>query len=610
MMKSISLVLLVSLMLACQGPSQPPPAPTTSTMIREAEPAAAEKVAALADRYWELRMWASPTWASYLGDRRYETEMPHLDPGFESAYRYILMSMAADINTIDTEELAPDDELTLDLLELALERQLGEIEHGFDHFSVDQMSGPQVWLLRLANYHPLHDEAGQTAYLKRLQSYPRVIRGHILMLRQGLEAGKTAPKLLVERVLDQLRGLTRTPIAEHPLLRFELAGEESSTESGEEESNEDEEGKAFREDVRRIIESQVRPAFESYLTFLQREYLPQARESIGISEMPGGAAAYAHKIWYHTTQRWDSAELHQVGLDILNELRAEMMSIAESLGHEGDLKSFNAALREDPDNFYVTREGVLSDAERIKARIDERLPNFFGRLPKTDCEIRALEAYQEKDAPAAYYYSPSEDGSRPGIYYVNTYQPEVRARYNMPALTAHEASPGHHLQIALSQEAEGIPKFRRHGGVTAFIEGWALYAELLADEMGIYEDELDRYGMLTYQAWRAARLVVDTGIHAKGWTREQAITIMKDYVALSEAEIINEVDRYIAMPGQALAYMTGRIEFENLRRTARDRLKGNFDIKAFHDEILRHGAIPLSTLGELVDRWLNEQDRE
>jgi uncharacterized protein (DUF885 family) len=283
-----------------------------------------------------------------------------------------------------------------------------------------------------------------------------------------------------------------------------------------------------------------------------------------------------------------------------------MESIAQKRGHRGDLSSFITKLTGDPANFYTTREEIQDDAERLFQKVKARLPERFGRLPKVGCIVKQIEEYREKDSVAAFYYGPPEDGSRPGVYYINTYHPKSRPRYNMPALTAHEAVPGHHLQIALALELGELPHIRRHGMFTAYVEGWGLYSELVADEMGLYEDDLSRFGMLNYQAWRACRLVVDTGIHAMGWSRDRAIAFLKENVAFSEAEIINEIDRYIIWPGQALAYMIGRREIQALRDESLQALGSRFDIKAFHDEVLRHGALPLSTLRKLIERWRNQ----
>ena len=350
------------------------------------------------------------------------------------------------------------------------------------------------------------------------------------------------------------------------------------------------------------IKDSVYPAYRTMLEFLEKEYLPKARtRDVGLWALPGGREAYLFRIRYHTTTELTAEEIHEIGLSELRSIQAEMKSIAK-----GELKPFMAKLKSDPKNFFASRDEVVASARRELEKANARLPRWFKRLPKNECEVKAIEDYREKDCVAAFYYPPDEKLTRKGIFYANTWEPTVRPKFNMPALAVHEAVPGHHLQIALAYEIEGIPRWRRQSSFTAFVEGWGLYSERLGDEMGLYEDDLSRYGMLTYQAWRACRLVVDTGLHALRWTRQQAIDFFMENVALSEPEVLNEIDRYIIWPGQALAYMVGKREILGLREDARARMGSRFDIKEFHDVVLRNGAIPLSTLRKLVREWSSQ----
>jgi prolyl oligopeptidase len=354
------------------------------------------------------------------------------------------------------------------------------------------------------------------------------------------------------------------------------------------------------------IRDSVYPAYAKYLAFLKTEYASRAREEVGVWATAGGDAAYAFRVRHHTTTNLTPDELHEIGRDELRSILGEMEAIARKLGHAGDVKSFFAKLMADRANFWSSSAEILGHFERILEKCSAALPKAFGRLPKTRCIVKAIEEYREKDCVAAFYYQPPEDLSRPGIFYANTYQPQTRLKCNNAALTVHEAVPGHHLQIAISVEMKGLPPFRRHGMFTAFVEGWALYTERLADELGLYEDDLERFGMLTYQAWRACRLVVDTGLHAKKWTRQQAIDFFKANIALGDTEIVNEVDRYIIWPGQALAYKVGQREISRLRAEAKKSMGAAFDLRGFHDEVLRHGALPLTTLGEAVRDWADQ----
>lgn len=548
----------------------------------------------IADDYWDAQMRRSPSWATQIGDRRFEDELGRPDAAARQLGRDERADFRRRLAELDRSQLSESDLVTAEVLDVELEREAGEDRHLFWQWDVDQMYGPQVWLLQLAGYHPMDDE-GRASYLVRLREIPAYVDSYVGGLREGLANGNTAPRIVVTRVVGQLEAVVATPPGESALVvSAERLPEDVQAEREE----------AFRSDVTAIVRDDVLPALGTLLAFMRDEYLPHAREAIGVGHDDRGMEAYRHRVWFHTSLRMEPEDVHQLGLDTLERLQQRMRTIATRLGHDGDLVSFNAALRKDPSNFYASRDEVEADAQRNLDAATARLPELFGRLPETPCVVQRMESFKEKDAPAAYYNQPARDGSRPGIYLINTYAPEERMRCNMPALSLHEAVPGHHLQIALAQEMPNVPEFRRHVGVTAYVEGWALYSELLGEEVGLYEDDMAVYGMLTYQSWRAARLVVDTGMHARGWDRERAVRFFRDNVAISEREIQNEIDRYITWPGQALAYMVGCLEIQALRKRAEDELGERFDLRAFHDEVLRHGAIPLSVLRRVVDRWI------
>lgn len=537
---------------------------------RAAAPDRSPELAALCDEYWEFRLRQDPVWATYLGDRRYDHLLPDLSAEGRAAERRALESFLIRARAVTA--LTDADRVTADILIRRLELSIEAFDHKFYQWDVDQMEGPHVWLFELVNHHPLKDTEGRRTFAARLQAFPRYMDQYIANLREGLREGRVAPRIAVDRVLDQLKAHLAARVTDWPI------------------STADPEGAA----------THVRPAFEKLKAFLESEYRP--REAPGLSALPGGEAAYRFRIRYHTSLDATAENLHRIGLDELAAIEREMRAIAKT----DDLKEFAARLRADRANFATSREEYLEGFRRILRHVDAKLPQYFDRLPKTGYEVKAIEEYREKDSVAAFYYSPPEDGSRPGIFYANCYRPETRPRYTMAALAVHEAVPGHHLQIALAMELEGLPKFRRHVGFTAFVEGWALYTERLADEMGVYENDLERYGMLTYQAWRAARLVVDTGLHAFDWSRERAIEFFREHLALSDVEILNEIDRYIIWPGQALAYKVGQREIQALRAEAQVRLGARFDIRRFHHEVLRHGAIPLPTLRMMIERWDGE----
>ncbi len=556
-------LLLASVLVAgCAGGSAPARPPSTGP----------SDLARLCEEYWEWHLGEHPTHATFLGDHRYDNLLPDYGPEARERVRRELRAFLGRARAVAP--ASADEAVTADILRQKLEQALAHDDHKFWQWDVDQMDGPQIWIFELSNYHPLTTEDGRRSFSARLEAFPQVIDQYIANLRAGLSEKRVATKGAVDRVVLQLRAHL-----ERPVDKWSIApGGDAATRC-------------------------VKPALEKLLTFLEKEYA--AREAVGLSSLPDGEAAYRYCIRHHTTLDLTPRELHDIGITELRSIEDEMRRIAKNT----DLRDFRTRVMSDRANFPRSREEYLDGFRAILKRVDEKLPRFFARLPRAKYEVKAIEDYREKDAPAAYYYAPPADGTRNGIFYANCHKPETRPRGNMAALAAHEAVPGHHLQIAFAMELKDLPTFRRFSGFTAFVEGWALYTERLADEMGIYETDLDRYGMLTYQAWRAARLIVDTGMHALGWTRQQAIDFFVDHLALSDREIINEIDRYIIWPGQALAYKVGQREIESLRRKAQDTLGAKFRLPDFHTELLRHGAVPLPTLRMLIEKWIAAQPR-
>jgi prolyl oligopeptidase len=518
----------------------------------------------LFEEYWQFNLRENPTEATYLGDHRYDDRLGENNAQSRerqrTEYRRLLHAIAQlRVPTISSE-----------ILKQRLELNLESMDHKFYQWNLDQMGGPQVWLFELVNYHPWKTDEGRRTFHARLAAMPKYFDEYIANLREGLAEGRVATRGAWERVIQQLKDQLAMPLKDWSL---SAAGVEP-------------------------VERFVRPSLEKLLAFLEKEYKP--REAVGLSALPGGEAAYRFCIKDHTTISATAEELHQFGLDEMNSIEKEMRAIAKT----DDLAAYRTHLMSDPKNFATSREEYCDRFRDILKRVDAKLPEYFARLPKIGYIVKPIEEYREKDCVAAFYYGPPEDGSRPGTFYANCYRPEIRPRYNMAALAVHEAVPGHHLQISLALELKDLPTFRRHEGFTAFVEGWALYTERLAVEMGIYETDLERFGMLTYQAWRAARLVVDTGMHALGWTREKAIEYFKAHLALSETEIVNEIDRYIIWPGQALAYKVGQREIQSLRAKAEKDLGAKFKIGEFHDALLSNGALPLPLLRKLMEEWI------
>jgi uncharacterized protein (DUF885 family) len=410
----------------------------------------------------------------------------------------------------------------------------------------------------------------------------------------------------VRRAIDLVDGQLATPLDKWSLVRPALAPRRGWS---------DKDRAAFAAEVRAVVGGDVKAAFARYRKVVAEEILPHARppEKVGVGHLPDGKACYAARVLAETGMALDPEELHRTGLAEIERINGEMTALGSKLfgrrlEHKAAAKNQMAdivrILREDRSLYYKNEAEVLAGAQAALDAAKRKIPDWFGRLPKADCVVVRIPDYEAPFTTIAYYREPHFDGSKPGEYFVNTYKPEVRPRFEMPVLSFHESIPGHHLQIAIGQELLDLPAFRRFLGSTAFVEGWALYTERLADEMGLYQSDLDRMGMLSYDAWRASRLVVDTGIHMKGWTRAQAEEYMRDHTALTLENIKNEVDRYIGWPGQALAYKVGQLEIIRLRREAEAALGPRFDIKAFHDVVLASGAVTLPVLRDNVAAWL------
>jgi prolyl oligopeptidase len=547
----------------------------------------------LADDWWETQLENSPVYATFTGDNRFNNRLDELGPKARRRWQEKVADLEKRAAAIPPAQLEESDRVSLDLLRLQLDLERRQDKFKLYEWAIDPNFGPQSWLAQLINFTPLKTDKDLDDLDKRLEQFPRFFHQYIGELTDGLGDGRIAPKIAVERVLKQLDEMLAKPVEQSPW--------------GEKLGSLPAPVAARREALIKRVSRSVYPALADLRGFLRDKYLPKARvKDVGLSTLPDGIQTYRFQIFYHTTENFDPNELHELGLNELKSIQDEIRAIAGRMGHKGDLASFFKKIKSNPKNFFRTREDIEKTAQENLRRAVARLPKFFGHVPKTECVVKPIESFREKDAVAAFYYEPPDDLSRPGIYYVNTYAPQTRPRFGAAALAAHESVPGHHMQIAIAMETS-LPAFRRHAQFNAFTEGWGLYSERLADEMGLYRDDSSRFGMLTYQAWRACRLVVDTGIHAKGWSRDKAIDFMAANSALSREEIVNEVDRYIVWPGQALAYMVGEKELMKLRLEAKEKMGKRFDLKEFHDVVLKNGSIPLSTLDAVVRDWEEER---
>ncbi len=536
----------------------------------------------LAADYWNAFLQRNPTWATSLGDRRFDDRLEDESPAGRDAWRAALDGFGRRLEGLGR----VDDQVTLAALRESIATDRAFLDADLGSFNVDPMDGPQVSLLNIPSYHQARDEDEAQALIARWRAMPAFLDNAGAALHRGAAKGRTPVAALCAKVVEQIDDLLERPDADWPLV--------TPADSWPD----------LREPLVELVRDQIRPAYERYRALIVDELAPTARadDRPGLLHVPGGAEAYAKLARAHTSLDTPPEEIHAIGLAEIERIDAEFVELgARLLGADG-LEATLRALRDDPALHFSTREEVFDVAQASLDRASAAIPEWFGRLPQAPCEVVRIPAHEEKHTTIAYYREPAGDGSRPGQYFINTYAPETRPRYEAETLAFHESIPGHHLQLAIMQELDGLPDFRRFNGSTAYIEGWGLYTERLSAEMGLLSGELDQFGVLSFDAWRASRLVVDTGIHAMGWSRQQAVDFMSSHVALAGNNIGNEVDRYIAYPGQALAYKLGQLELLRLRDEARERLGDWFDIRRFHDVVLGGGALPLPVLRQVVER--------
>jgi uncharacterized protein (DUF885 family) len=560
-------------------------------------PDARASLLALAEEAWDGSMAEHPLYATALGDQRFLADLGPNDIDAPARERARLSGLLARAKEIPEAPLDEATRITRSALVDFLRFELDLVESGVERWIIDPLDGPQVQFLNVESYQPVATEAQGRAAVERWRAMGPWIDRHTERLRESLADGFVASQSLVDSVLDELEELLEQPDGEWPLLKPVAAPHPDWSPGAR---------GAFGECLVEAVRDGIRPAFRHMREVLATEILPQARpdERPGLCHMPEGEAAYAHLVRAHTTLDLDPTVIHRTGLGEVARIDAEFAELGGRLLETSSTAATLERLRSDPALRFTTSDEVLATAEKALSRANAAIPGWFGRLPVAPCEIVVMGPHESKHSTIAYYRQPAADGSRPGRYYLNTTLPQTRPRYEAEALAFHESVPGHHLQLAIAQELDGLPAFRRFGGATAFIEGWGLYTERLSDEMGLYSGEVDRFGILSFDAWRACRLVVDTGLHAMGWTRGEAIAFMIEHTALAENNIVNEVDRYIALPGQALAYKVGQLELLRLRAQAEAALSGDFDIRAFHDRVLGEGAIGLETLRSVIAAWI------
>ena len=569
-------------------------------MTTATESTASEALRDLAEEFWQGLMRAEPVWATMLGDRRYDDLLDDISPAGRDAERIRLRDVADRARVIDPSSLSAQERTTRSTLIEETERELAQLGTGLERWNLDQINGPQTFFMDLPDMQSISTPTEADAMVSRWQKVGPYMDQVSANLRTGLANGQVAARAVTERVVDIVSGIVTRPLEEWPPMKVALAEHADWSDTDRD---------RFRSGIEDAIERVVRPAYARFGELLEHEILPIARpdDRLGIMHVPGGAEAYRNLIQAYTTLPLTAEEIHQTGLREMDRIDSEMAELGRRVLGTPDRQSTIARLRDDPELRFTTADEVQASAEASLARAQAAVPQWFGRTCRALCEVTPVPEHAQEHQTLAYYTWPALDGSRPGQFWINLFAPETRPRYEAETLAFHEAVPGHHLQIALAQELEGIPAFQRNLGPTAFVEGWGLYTERLADEMGLYSSDMSRFGMLSYDAWRAGRLVVDTGIHAFGWSRAQAVDYLRDHTALGFNNIDNEVDRNISYVGQALAYKIGQLEILRLRSEATSALGDRFDIRAFHDVVLGAGAIPLATLRERVEDWIASQ---
>ncbi len=551
----------------------------------------------LLSEHWEWTLENNPVLASMLGDRRSNDRWQ--DQSIEAIERrnreeraFLRRAYAIDRDALDTE-----DQLNYELFRRQLQDNVDVFQFNGHLMPFSHRGGIQN-VESLLNQLPLHTVQDVEDWLARLAGLDDVVRQQIALAERGRRSNTMPPQVLMRRITAQIAQQVVDDPQGSPLFRaFDNLPADIGAADRE----------RLRAEAADVIEDKVLPAYRRLDSYFNSKYLPAARASVGLSELPNGAAWYEHLTRSFTTTHMTPDDVHRLGLEEVKRIREDMQTIVDAVGFDGSFHAFLEFLRTDPQFYFETPEQLYEAYLATTKRIDPELVRLFGKLPRMPYGVKPIPDSIAPDTTTAYYTRPAADGSRAGIYWVNLYRPEVRPKYEIEVLSVHEAMPGHHLQIALQQELGDMPAFRRFQGFTAFVEGWGLYSERLGYELGLYEDPYSQFGQLTYDMWRAVRLVVDTGLHYKGWTRQQAIDFFKDNAAKTEHDIVNEIDRYIGNPGQALAYKIGQLKMLSLRERAERQLGDAFDIRAFHDHLLGAGALPLDLLERRMDAWVAAQ---
>lgn len=549
-----------------------------------------EKLLTLIDNEWETLMKNYPELATLMGDQSYNDKLSDLSEEAILAKKATMQKTLEELATIPESELTEENKLNYSLFKDRVENEIKEIDFKGYLMPINQMMGVQEEFSRLIEMMPYKNEKDFENYLARLRAFPKYVDQIEELMKKGLVSGHTVPSPAIIKVVDQLNSQIpedyKTSVYYVPL--------NSSVPS-----------EALKTSIESAIQQDLYPSFKKLSLFIEKEYVPNTRTKEGLSEVPNGKAYYNHKLKSMTTTDLTAEEIHEIGNKEVTRLEKELYNIYETVGFNGTYDEFMHDLKTNPKFYFSSAQELMMSYRDVAKRADKELPKLFKVLPRLPYGVEEIPAHQAPSYPTAYYLPPDLTMTRAGIFYANTSELETRPKYEMEALTLHEAVPGHHLQIALSFELDNIPKFRRMAELTGYIEGWGLYSEKLGEEMGFYKDAYAKFGQLSFEMWRACRLVIDTGLHALGWSREKAIAYLQEKTGKSEDACTVEVDRYISIPGQATAYKIGELKILELRKRFIEKRSKDFDVREFHDVILRNGALPLNILEDYVNEYLS-----